>query len=141
VNVGKKKKRNKRLPAAPATEPGGGLGGLAAALSAKGFAASPDAGEGDGPRPAAASSGAATGLKGKVVVRQERKGRGGKTVTVIDGAAIRRIDDLEAFAKKMRKALGAGSRVEGGKVIVQGDQRESAARWLSKQGATVVIGN
>ncbi len=37
--------------------------------------------------------------------------------------------------------LGAGARVDGGTVVVQGDQRESAARWLEGRGATVVLGN
>ncbi|MCP4873582.1 MAG: translation initiation factor [Proteobacteria bacterium] len=92
-----------------------------------------------GPTPPAAN---ATGLlKGKAVVRQERKGRGGKTVTVVDGVAISRVDDLVGLARTMRKAMGTGARVEGGKIVLQGDQRKSAEAWLSKQGASVVIGN
>jgi len=80
-------------------------------------------------------------LRGKAVVRQERKGHGGKTVTVVDGAAIARIPDLAALAKTMRKAMGTGARVDGGAIVLQGDQRVAAEAWLTKQGATVVVGN
>lgn len=137
--MGKKSKRSKRAAPAPAEQPGSGFGGLGAALAARGLVASEAPATGSA-QPAA-SSGAATGLRGKAVVRQERKGRGGKTVTVIDGAAISRVADVEALAKTMRKALGTGARVEGGKIVLQGDQRTSAAAWLDKQGATVIIGN
>jgi translation initiation factor 1 len=143
--MGKKKRRNPSSPVAPVEQPGTGFGGLAAALAAKGLAG---AAPGAASEPTTAVGAAevatptgASGLSGKAVVRQERKGRGGKTVTVVDGAAITGVDDLAALAKRARKALGTGARVEGGKLVLQGDQRTSAAAWLEKQGAKVVIGN
>jgi|GEM_PF-292894 len=149
---------------APIEEPGAGFGGLAAALAAGGLVATPQPVKAPPPpeapkakadsaptkpkarKPApttvAAAPGGGTGLlKGKAVVRQERKGRGGKTVTVVDGAALRAVDDIEALAKRMRKGLGAGAKVEGQSIVVQGDQRKAAGAWLAKNGATVVIGN
>lgn len=137
------RKKNKRPPsggAATPEQPGGGFGGLGAALAAGGLTAS-DRPAPPPTEPQAESAPAPGALRGKAVVRQERKGRGGKTVTVIDGAAISRVPDLEALAKTMRKALGTGARVEDGKIVLQGDQREGAGAWLAKQGATVVIGN
>lgn len=139
-------KRNKRqsLRYAPiADEPGGAFGELSAALAAQGLVArSDDAAESAPSRPPESSGPPdPTDLRGKAVVRQERKGRGGKTVTVVDGAAVRRIADLDALAKTMRKALGTGARVKDGKIVLQGDQRASAGAWLEKQGAQVVIGN
>lgn len=78
---------------------------------------------------------------GKLVLRREKKGRGGKTVTVIEGLGWRprQLDDL---ARALRKAFGCGSSVEGDTVILQGDMTERTQRWLSDRGARqVVIGN
>jgi translation initiation factor 1 len=133
--------KKQKVPLAAA--PGGGLGGLAAALQATGLAASTPA-----PTPtvrspaadgAAAPSGAG-GLRGKVVIRREKKGRGGKTATVLEGAPIAAADRA-ALAKRLRKAMGCGAREEGQTVVVQGDQREAVKAWLEKEGATVVVGN
>ncbi len=79
-------------------------------------------------------------LRGKVVVRRERKGRGGKTATILEGAAITSTDRA-ALAKRLRKALGCGAREEGDAVVVQGDQRDAAKAWLEREGLRVVVGN
>ncbi len=145
--MGRKKQRAGRQAPSPVDEPGGGLGGLAAALTAGGLQASGSArseadssvatGAAAAPGPTA---GASASHKGKAVVRRERKGRGGKTVTVIDGSWGTAADPREA-AKAMRKALGTGARVEDGRLVLQGDQRAAAAKWLESRGATVVLGN
>lgn len=77
----------------------------------------------------------------KVVLRREKKGRGGKTITRIEG-----IDappaGLEALARTLGKALGARAFVEDGQLLISGDQCQSAAKWLSRAGATkVILGN
>jgi len=133
------KRRKKADTTAPAEEPGGGFGGLAAALAAGGLSASSSAPEA-APPPSLASAPTPSSLQGKVVVRKERKGHGGKTVTVLSGAGLTGAD-LQALAKELRKRLGAGARVDGATIVVQGDQRDGAARWLEGRGATVVIGN
>lgn len=135
----KKNKRQSLRYAPVIDEPGGIFGELGAALAAQGLKASAEPATTETSAPPTPPT--PTGLRGKAVVRQERKGHGGKTVTVIDGAAIARVDDLAALAKTLRKALGAGARVEGGKLLVQGDQRDAACAWLTKQGASVVVGN
>ncbi len=145
------RKANKHAPPArraPVEEPGAGFGGLAAALAAQGLAsgdsassAAPTSPPDAAPPPTPAAAGSGGALRGKVVVRQERKGRGGKTVTLLEGPALATLSDLDAFARRVRKALGTGARVEGSAVAVQGDQREAAGAWLGKQGATVVLGN
>jgi translation initiation factor 1 len=63
------------------------------------------------------------------VVRLERKGRGGKEVTVIEKLELRP-KELEAWAKELKQQLGCGGLVEGKTIALQGDQRERAAAWL-----------
>lgn len=78
-------------------------------------------------------------LARKTVVRKERKGRGGKTVTVVqfpDGATG---DVLDALAKELRKALGTASHVEDGAVVVAGDIGDRVADWLTTRGATRIV--
>src|SRR5262249_53604630 len=56
---------------------------------------------------------------GKITLSRERKGHGGKTVTVVAGLRLdaRR---LERVARALRRALGAGATVDGDLVVVQG---------------------
>lgn len=82
-------------------------------------------------------------LGGTVVVRHERKGHGGKTVTVAD---LSRADwpvghGLDLVAKALRKALGAGARAGDQCVTVQGDQVERVAAFFKESyGANVTLG-
>ena len=70
----------------------------------------------------------------KVVVRRERKGHGGKTVTRITGVE----SDLSSLVKRLKKQMGVGARVDDETLVLHGDQRERVARWLESHGATVV---
>jgi translation initiation factor 1 len=69
----------------------------------------------------------------KIVVRHERKGHSGKTITRISGV----VSGHEALSRLLKKQLAIGVRVDGETLILQGDQRERAARWLESQGAAV----
>lgn len=117
---------------------------LADELARRGLAVSPTA----SPAPAASSPAAprvssefAFDRVGKLVLRREKKGRGGKTVTVIAGLGWRP-RQLEELARTLRKAFGCGSSVEGDTVLLQGDMTERTQRWLTDRGARqVVIGN
>jgi translation initiation factor 1 len=78
---------------------------------------------------------------GKLVVRRERKGHGGKTVTIIDGLALPAAA-LDAVARALRIAFGCGSRVDNGRVVLQGERGEPVAAWLrARGGRRVVLGN
>ena len=80
-----------------------------------------------------------TSHEGRLVVRREKKGRGGKTVTRISGLGD---VDLPALARDLKRTLGCGATVEEGDVLVQGAQVERAAAWLEQRfGRTVVRGN
>lgn len=76
---------------------------------------------------------------GKLVVRKERKGRGGKTVTRIDGFPAESIDSLNELARTLAKALGCGASVEDGAILLQGSQSQRTAEWLRGAGFKRVI--
>lgn len=77
----------------------------------------------------------------KVILRREKKGRGGKTVTRVEGI-IASPEELNKLARTLAKALGARAFVEEGFIWLSGDQCQSAQRWLAKEGAPkVVLGN
>jgi translation initiation factor 1 len=96
---------------------------------------------------AAAAAAAAAGKKdvapaknrGRVDIRRETGGRGGKTVTVVDGFVGIGLPEKEQLSKKMRAACGCGGTVKDGAIIIQGDQRETIARILSEAGFRPVM--
>ncbi|PIE54044.1 MAG: translation initiation factor [Dethiosulfovibrio peptidovorans] len=69
-------------------------------------------------------------------LRIERKGRRGKTVTVVE-ALVLLPEALAQVARELRKALGCGSSVEDGAVVLQGDNRDRIASWLRARGVHV----
>jgi translation initiation factor 1 len=69
-----------------------------------------------------------------VDITREKGGRGGKTVTVVDGFTGIGLPEKESLAKKMRAACGCGGTVKEGRIEIQGDQRETIARILSEAG-------
>lgn len=68
-----------------------------------------------------------------IVVRREKKGRGGKAVTLAEGAGLAG-HDLEALARELAKSLGAGARVEDGAIVVQGEQTDRLVAQLEQRG-------
>ena len=72
--------------------------------------------------------------RGRVDITREKAGRGGKTVTVADGFTGIGLPEKEDLAKRMRAACGCGGTVKGGRIEIQGDQRETVARILSEAG-------
>ena len=66
-------------------------------------------------------------------VRMERSGRGGKTVTVIDGF-VGSDADLDDLGKTLKKRCGVGGSVKEGQVIIQGDFRERLIALLKDMG-------
>ncbi|WP_263080930.1 stress response translation initiation inhibitor YciH [Endozoicomonas sp. Mp262] len=70
---------------------------------------------------------------GSVRVRPEKKGRGGKVVTVITGLPMTG-NDLKAFAKQLKKRCGGGGAVKDGNIELQGDHVDIMVDVLKKQG-------
>jgi len=77
-------------------------------------------------------------LRGKIVIRHERKGRAGKTVTLIQGIGGG-TDAVETLARELKKSLGCGATVEEGVIVLQGELVERAATLLESRGARQVI--
>lgn len=69
-------------------------------------------------------------------LRMEKKGRGGKTVTVVYG-----LPENEAFlrelSQELKRACGAGGAVIEGGVEIQGDLRDRVRDALAKRGYIV----
>ncbi|MBM3854437.1 MAG: translation initiation factor [Verrucomicrobia bacterium] len=77
--------------------------------------------------------------RGRVDIRRETGGRGGKTVTVIDGFVGIGLPEKEQLAKKLRAACGCGGTVKDGAIEIQGDQRETAGRIMREAGFRPVL--
>ena len=73
----------------------------------------------------------------RAVVRMERKGRGGKEVTVIEQLALP-ARELEGWLKDLKGSLGCGGAVEGDALLLQGDQRQRVAGLLAARGVRKV---
>lgn len=72
--------------------------------------------------------------RGRVEIRRETGGRGGKTVTVVSGFVGIGLPEKEQLSKKMRAACGCGGTVKDGAIEIQGDQREKIAAILAEAG-------
>jgi translation initiation factor 1 len=77
--------------------------------------------------------------RGRLEVRRETSGRGGKTVTTVSGFAGIGLPEKEALAKRMQKACGVGGTVKDGRIEIQGDQRAQVAAILAAAGFQPVM--
>jgi translation initiation factor 1 len=69
-------------------------------------------------------------------LRLEKKGRGGKSVTVVANLP-RNAPFLAALAAELKKACGTGGTAAEDAVEIQGDQRERLRPLLAAKGFTV----
>jgi translation initiation factor 1 len=69
-------------------------------------------------------------------LRMEKKGRGGKTVTVVHGLP-RNAAFLKNLCQELKQACGTGGTVIDGAVELQGDLRERVRESLLKKGFVV----
>jgi translation initiation factor 1 len=72
------------------------------------------------------------------VVRMERKGRGGKEVTVVEQLGLPP-PEREVWLKALKGTLGCGGAVEEESLVLQGDHRERLPALLEARGVRRVI--
>jgi translation initiation factor 1 len=68
----------------------------------------------------------------------ERKGRGGKTATVVEKLGLPP-RQLAAWLLDLKRSLGCSGAVEGEALVLQGDLRERAAALLEQRGVKKVV--
>ena len=73
---------------------------------------------------------------GIVRVMRDRKGRGGKTVTVITGVPVSS-DALATLAQQLKKLCGTGGTVKDGTIEIQGDHCDKVQAKLTEMGYKV----
>ncbi len=80
------------------------------------------------PRPAP------SGGTGTIRVSRERKGRGGKTVTIARGFSLPD-DELKQLAQRLKQQCGCGGSVPApGEILLQGDRMSAVLRLLEEAG-------
>jgi translation initiation factor 1 len=124
--VGKddRKKTPPPPPAGPFHNPFAGLAGKLGSLP-------------PGPAPAPEPKAPAPRGPARAVVRMERKGRGGKEVTVVEGLDLP-APELDRWLQALKGSLGCGGTVEDGALVLQGDHRDRLPSLLAARGVRKV---
>lgn len=76
----------------------------------------------------------------RLVVAIDRRNRGGKQVTVVNGF-VGRGDDLSSLAKLLKTRCGVGGSAKDGEILIQGDFRDRIVEILTKLGYKAKRGN
>jgi len=63
----------------------------------------------------------------------EKKGRGGKTVSIVQGLQVNP-DHLEKISKELKSQCGTGGSAKKGEIIIQGDHRDKIIKILKSKG-------
>lgn len=88
------------------------------------------------PRPTSPSQHAS--IRGRVILRRETSGRGGKTVVVAgDFPETVSEEEITEIARSLRRALGCGGTVRGREIEIQGERAPDVRGWLEKAGFRV----
>jgi len=70
---------------------------------------------------------------GTIRVQKEKKGRGGKTVTVLYGVPLEG-NDLVQLSKQMKQHIGTGGTLKDGVIVLQGDHIPKVITFLKNKG-------
>ncbi len=92
------------------------------------YTTDPDPEPDNAPAPAYPSAGSQTAR-----IRRERKGRGGKTVTIVGGLQ-HDPQTLATLLRSLKQVCGAGGALKDGELEIQGDHRERVTTALKALG-------
>jgi len=71
---------------------------------------------------------------GIIRIRRESKGRGGKTVSVVEGIPS---TQQKPISKLLKSSCATGGAIKNGAIEIQGDHRDTIKKQLEKKGFTV----
>ncbi|MEZ5275912.1 MAG: translation initiation factor [Opitutaceae bacterium] len=74
------------------------------------------------------------GWRGRVDVRRESAGRGGKIVTAVDGFQKISKPEIEDMLREMQRKTGSGGTLKAGRIELQGDRVEAVLEILVTHG-------
>jgi len=74
------------------------------------------------------------GWRGRVDVRRESAGRGGKIVTAVDGFQKISKPEIEDMLREMQRKTGSGGTLKAGRIELQGDRVEAVLEILVANG-------
>ncbi len=63
----------------------------------------------------------------------ERKGRGGKTATIVAGFTVSE-EAVAEIASQLKRRLGTGGSARGGEILIQGDRADAVVKALTDMG-------
>ena len=75
---------------------------------------------------------------GTIRIQREAKGRKGKIVTAVFGVPLEN-EELQKFAKTLKRRCGAGGSVKDGVIVIQGDHRQTLFDEIKKHGYTAKL--
>lgn len=78
--------------------------------------------------------------KGGIIVRKEKKGRGGKVVTLVEGLN-KTLGEMNDLCKKLKQQCGTGGTVKDFTIIIQGDNVQKITKYLNANGIAAKAGN
>ena len=96
----------------------------------------PEPEESSTPQPQNAATTQSLNQKSQLHVVIEKKGRGGKTATIVEGFEISD-EEIDEIARTLRKRLGTGGSARGGEILIQGDRKADVIRLLKEMGLKV----
>ena len=67
-----------------------------------------------------------------LIVRLDKKHRGGKVVTLVEGF-VGNSDDLKSLVKELKSKCGVGGSQKDGEIIIQGDFKEKIFQLLTER--------
>lgn len=79
--------------------------------------------------PSEADAGGAEQQKESLHVFVERKGRAGKTATIVSGFTVSD-SEVERIASELKRRLGTGGSARGGEILIQGNRKDDVMSAL-----------